>query len=256
MGTRSRALFLWGFVVLGASCAGRYVRIEEKGVPCGEAQQIAVGTVQRLGYTIAEVTQAQPGTPGVVVGERQLGTRTARVLVQVFCTTLGAEIQAKAEGQGLENLDFAGQFEKTFAAVASARPTPRPMAESGVDVAVVLERPSANGLEVDLSSAGVLPARVRVVNRTQRRYRLHADGVVLQTFQGSRVQPLGLADVAQILPVEKREAATAKLLRDIVLQPGAEVDGYLLFPFGSYARARVTLEDLENEESEGFTIEF
>lgn len=239
-----------------AACAGRYVRIEEKGMTCGEAQQLAIGTVQRLGYKIAEVTKAEPGSPGVVTGRREEAGRTGRVLVQVFCTTMGAEIQAKAEGQGLEALDFAGQFEKTFSAMAAVRPTPRPLAETGVDVAVVVERPSGSGLGVDISEQGVAPVLVRIANRTSRKYRFETSGVQLQTPDGRRVAPLSGESVTGKLPPEQREIVARQLLHDRTIYPGETAEGYLFVPFGAYRRARVTLTDLDNQESEGFSIEF
>lgn len=238
------------------ACAGRYVRIEEKGMTCGEAQQLAIGAVQRLGYTIAEVTKAEPGSPGIVVGRREEPGRTARVLVQVFCTTLGAEIEAKAEGQGLQGLDFAGQFEKTFAAMAQARPAPRPLAETGVDVAVVVERPSASGLGVDLSGQGVAPVHLRIANRTSRKYRFETAAVQLQTADGRRVAPLSSEALMAQWPGDLKGSIAPKLLRDGTIEPGQIVEGYVFVPFGAYRRARVTLTDIDNDESEGFSIEF
>ncbi len=253
---RSARVLALSMALALAGCAGRYVRIEEKGMTCAEAQQLAIGAVQRLGYAIAEVTKAEPGSPGVVIGRREEPGRTARVLVQVFCTTIGAEIEAKAEGQGLEALDFAGQFEKTFSAMAAARPTPRPLAEVGVDVAVVVERPTASGLGVDLSGLGVAPVHIRIANRTTRQYRFEGAAVQLQTPDGRRVAPLPSEGVLAKVPDEQRESFSRKLLRDRTISPGDTVEGYLFVPFGPYRRARVTLTDLENEESEGFSIEF
>ncbi|GIW44065.1 MAG: hypothetical protein KatS3mg077_1347 [Candidatus Binatia bacterium] len=243
-------------VCTSGGCAGRYVRIEEKGMTCGEAQQLAIATVQRLGYRVAEVTRAEPGTPGVVVAQKQEGTRTARVLVQVFCTARGAEIEAKAEGQGLENLDFASQFQKTFSAVAAPRPTPRPLAETGVDVAVAIERATSSGLGVDLTAAELVPVHVRIANRTDRKYKLDLARIWLQTPDGRRLQPVPPETVAAKLPPEARAHVEQRALRAGTIAPQQVVEGYTFFPFGTYIRARVTLEDIDNQESEGFTIEF
>jgi hypothetical protein len=40
---------------------------------CAEATRAASETVMRLGYTIATVETARPGTPGKVVGRRDAG---------------------------------------------------------------------------------------------------------------------------------------------------------------------------------------
>lgn len=223
---------------------------------CAEAQQVAIAAVQRLGYRVQDASSPQPGVPGVVVAEKQTSSRTARVLVQVFCTALGAEVAARAEGEGLGNLNFAGEFQKAFAAAVSAPPTPRALATTGVDVAIVLERPANNGLRIDFSNAGIVPVRVHIANYTPRRYRLLGEHIVLQTASGERVQPLPLSRVLAEVPEPVRESVASQLLQGGTIAPRSEMHGYLFYPFRSYVRARVIVEDVDSEETEGFTIEF
>ena len=65
---------------------------------CTEAQHVAIGAVQKMGYTIKESTKPAPGAPGLITGERNLGTNVHHVLVQIFCTAIGAQVDAKVEG--------------------------------------------------------------------------------------------------------------------------------------------------------------
>lgn len=247
------SLFL---VLLTAGCVGRYVRVEQKGMTCGEAHQIALATVQRLGYSVSESTKPAPGSPGTVTGIRGTGSQTKRVLVQVFCTAMGAEVEARSEGEGLPDLSFASEFQKGFATLAAQRPRPRELAAQGVDVAVHPERAAANNLGVDFSALGVVPVNVRIANHTPRSYRLRLTQIVLQSESGQRVPPLPAGEVLTKLAEESRLQVAPRLLRDRTIHPGEQIEGYLFFPFAAYSKARVNLEDLEAEETEGFTIEF
>jgi hypothetical protein len=244
------------FLLLIPGCVGRYVRLEQKGMTCVEAHQIALVTVQRLGYSVVEATKPAPGSPGIVTGAKGSGSQSRKVLVQVFCTELGAEVEARAEGEGMPDLGFAREFQKGFTALSAQRPRPRELTQSGVDVAVHLERANANELGVDLSSLAVVLANVRIANHTNRAYWLRMSRIVLQDEAGKRTPPLAPSEVLTKVAPEVRDALAPRLLRDRLIQPHDQVEGYAFFPFGAYSRARVSLQDAENEEIEGFAIEF
>lgn len=248
--------FWWLALALVAGCVGRYVRVEQKGMTCAEAHQIALATVQRLGYSVREATKPAPGSPGTVTGIRGTGSQTKRVFVQVFCTAVGAQVEARSESQGLPDLAFASEFQKGFATLAAQRPPPRGLAAKGLDVAVHVERAAANEMGVDFSELRVVPVRVRIVNYTSRPYRLRATRIVLQAEDGARTQPLPAAEVLVKLPEENRSRVASRVLRDRTIAPDEQLEGYLFFPFAAYSRARVNLEEIESEEIEGFTIEF
>lgn len=253
---RKHRLILLAVAVALNGCAARYVRIEEKGMSCTEAHQVSIDAVRKMGYTIQEVSKPTPGVPGVVTGERSIGSSTSRVMVHVFCTTLGAQVEAKAEGGTLENLSFQGEFKKSFQTAATVKAPVREVAEAGVDVLVSPLRSNDPELGIDLSNSGALPVRVRITNRTSRVYRFRTSALVLQSGDGQRVNALRASQVTAKLPAPEAAALESKLVRDATLRPGDAVSGYLLFPFGGYSRARLTLDDVESEETEGFSIEF
>jgi hypothetical protein len=239
-----------------SACTARYVRIEEKGMTCAEAQQVAINAVRKMGYTIRESTKPTPGAPGIITGERSVGSNTHGVLVQIFCTTIGAQIEAQAEGGAIENMTFRNDFQQAFETAAAVKAPVRKVAESGVDVMVTTERPNHNELGIDLTGTGLLPVSIRITNHTPRRYRFQGKDVLLQQADGTRVPALPRQQVLSKVAAADSAAVDAKLLKDGELKPNDTVAGYLFFPFAGYTRARVTLEDIESQEEEGFAIEF
>lgn len=239
-----------------SGCGARYVRIAQDGLTCAEAQQIAIDAVRRLGYTIGTATKPTPGSPGLVTASRQEGTTTHGLMVQIFCTTLGAEVEAKTEEGGLAELNFPSEFRRSFTAAAAVRPPPRAAAASGLDVLVTPERTNGADLGVDLSNTGVLPVSVRISNRTERVYRFRVKGIVLQTAAGEQVAALKAEDMRPQMGAASTESLRQKLLSDRDVQPNETLTGFLLFPFNSYARARIELIDRASDEPEGFAIEF
>jgi hypothetical protein len=242
--------------LLCSACLGRYVRIEQKGLTCAEAHQIAIAAVRKMGYTINDSMKPSPGAPGMITAARESGTSKQGMLVQVFCTTLGAEVEAKMEEGGLAQLSFPAEFRRTFEAAAAARLPARAAAESGLDVLLAPERGNVAELGVDLSGVGVLPVSVRITNRTPRAYRLRVKDVVLQTGAGDRVIALQVAGVAAQVSPAAAEGLRRQVLADRDIKAGETVAGFLLFPFKSYARARVVLTEESSGEPEGFAIEF
>src|SRR5262245_49824166 len=61
-------------MVLMSGCIARQMRIAERGLTCVEAQKVAIEAVRRMGYTISEATKAAPGSPGMIVAAREVGT--------------------------------------------------------------------------------------------------------------------------------------------------------------------------------------
>lgn len=241
-------------VVMG--CAGRYIRIEQQGLTCVEAHQIAITAVQRLGYTIEQVQKPAPSAPGFITGAHEEGANKQTIFVQVFCTTLGAEVEAKAEGGGLGQLNFPSEFRRSFEVAAATRAPVRKAAESGVDVLLTPERVNSSDLGVDLTPTGSLPVSVRITNSTNRNYRFRTKDVVLQTAEGERVKPLSPKDVATKLDSAAAATIQKKAVTDRDIKANETLNGYLFFPFKSYSHARVVLKDLESGEPEGFSIEF
>lgn len=243
-------------LLFSSGCIARYIRMQEKGLTCVEALRVAVDAVRRMNYTITEYTKATPGSPGMIVASREQGTSKQGLVVRVYCTMQGSEVEAETDQGGVAQLSFTNDFRRSFEAAAASRRPPRPAAEHGVDVLMTPERGAAEGLGVDLGSIGVLPVAVRITNHTARAYRFRVAGVVLQAASGERVPPLALQDVTSQLSGDAAQTVHQKVLTDRTIEPNEELTGFLLFPFKSYTRARVDLIDRASDETEGFSIEF
>lgn len=251
-----RTLWLALLACSCAACVARHVRIQERGLTCTEAQRIAVAAVQRMGYTISETTKASPGAPGMIVAAHAVGTSTHMMMVSIFCTSQGTEVEAKSDEGGLGQLAFPAEFRRSFAAAAANQPPPRAAAASGLDVLVAPEHGDPSKLGVDFSSLGVLPVSLRITNRTSRTYRFSVDGVVLQTLDGERVDALPLTELLPRVSTDAAATLRQKAAADGDIKANETLTGLLFFPFKAYTRARVELTDLSSDESEGFSIEF
>jgi hypothetical protein len=240
----------------GPGCAGRYLRMDEKGLTCGEAYQIAIAAVGRMNYAIDSSTKPTPGSPGVITATHTEGTTTRGLMVQVFCTSLGAAIEAKTDQGGLAELNFPAQFRRSFESAAVNRVPQRQPAESGLDVLLTPERGNPPELGIDVSAIGVLPVSVRISNRSARVYGFRVKDVVLKTDDGARSRPLGIQDISAQLSPADTDRLRQKALADRDIQAGETMTGFLFFPFKAYARARVVLTDRASDEPEGFSIEF
>jgi len=244
-------------LVLCAGCVSRYVRVQQNGLTCAEAQRVAIAAVRRMSYTIDSVTKPTPGSPGVITASRSAGTAIQGLVVNVFCTSLGAEIEAQTDQGGVSELSFPDEFQRNLRAAAVATTTKRAAAASGLDVLVAPEQsvdPAELGSE--LSHIGMLAVTVRISNRTPRQYSFRADDVVLKTDAGERVTATSAATVARQISAVAADALRQHTLPDQEITADQTVSGLLCFPFNSYTGARVTLTDRSTDEPEGFSIEF
>ena len=253
----SRGLRLLCAITLLAGCVvGRYVRIEQKGLTCTEAHRIAIEAVRRMGYTITDTTKPSPGAPGLIVAAREEGINKHSMLVNVFCTTVGAEVQAQSDQGGLAQLDFSNEFRRSFEAASTNRGPARAAATTGLDVLLTPNRDGgAKELGIDLSDRALLPVSVRITNHTARAYRFDPQGVVLKTAGGERAHALKVQEVTARLGSDATGAVQQKVLHTRDVGPNETVSGVLFFPFNAYTRARVELTDRSSGESEGFSIE-
>ncbi len=126
--------------------------------------------------------------------------------------------------------------------------------------------------DLDLAAVGVLPVRVIINNVTPRTYRFDPDDIVLVQSDGARVHPISVGEAARRIGDVERQKATAesarpssaevtqrlqtRLLTGRSVAANQTLKGYLYYPLASYVKGRVTLEDQESEESEGFVVQF
>jgi hypothetical protein len=243
-------------LLAGPGCMARYIRMDEKGLTCSEAYQIAIAAVRRMNYTIDTVNKPVPGAPGVITAKLTEGASTRGLMVQIFCTTMGSAIEAQTDSGGLADLNFPNEFRHSFATVAATRAPERRPAENGLDVLLTPARGNAPELGVDVGSIGVLPVSVRISNRSARVYGFRVTDVVLKTEDGERAKALGVQTLSAQLSPTAADTLRRKALTDRDIAAGETLTGFLFFPFKAYAGARVVLIDRASDEPEGFSIEF
>ncbi len=252
-----RPLLMLATLLVVAGCGARFVKFEEKGITCTEAQNLAIKAVRKMGYTVDETMKPLPGTPGVIRASRMMGTSRQGMFVQVFCTVLGAEVEAKTEDGSLAQLNFASDFRRAYEAAVASKPPERAPAAEGLDVTITSERGSGSAaLPVDLTNQGIFPTNVRISNNTSRTYSLRIRDVILNTTSGEKVKPLPLDKVTQGLEAQAAATVRGKALGDSQIPAHAVVSGFLFYPMQPYTRARVTLTDTADGEPEGFSINF
>lgn len=166
-------------------------------------------------------------------------------------------------------------------------------AEQPRGVSVVLEPlrgfSTVLDFEADLSSAGILPVKVSIVNGTKRIYEFDPSDIALREA-GSRRRAYPLspsaavkrlleynrgviasgaaqpsAETGPIAPSAASEigdvSAASRIIRErrlrgARLRPRDRVSGFLYYEVGNYDRARITMIDAATGETEGFIVEF
>ena len=241
------------------SCVSRQPlrkRTVETRIPtCEEANRLAYRAVTSVGYTAASVQIAKPGQPGHIEAKKEDG-KSGKVVI-----TCLDESRATAEpdrtGEPVRVLvgaaDKPGSFPHVFTQTYNILLSTRNLAdESGPagSVSLILTRlgsfESQIELGTDLPKSGILPIKANITNNSPRPYELTAEKILLFSSGGGQVSPISPPATGQGNP----------LRGDITLQPGQNITGYLFYPTGQYTSARTTLIDKENNEEEGFSVQF
>lgn len=227
--------------------------IEAPTLSCEDANRLAYRTVTTLGYTVASLQVGRPGQPGHIVAEKdggQVGT------VTITCNDSGAVVEPQKSGLPIPTLigaaerphEFQNLFHRTFTILRTSQEH-----QQGPGQGLTMTMTRLNSFEsqmdlgADLPANGVLPIKVEIHNNTPRPYGLDTGKVYLQ--------PIGGSD--RIAPVAPPAVGQGKALQgEITIQPGQSVTGYLFYPAGNYSSARTMLIDKENDEGEGFSVQF
>lgn len=250
------------------ACAAKRSFTSEPGMPCTEAARVAQGALLRLGFSPDVVALPKPGAPGKIVGRKhsEWSAATAEsgsvytVTVGITCSNLGAQFDAATDEPFPGALSFGTDFPaaiRTAAARRVTRPELKDRPEAGVVIGVEPLRGAEAAAEfgADLTAAGITPVRLKIDNRTDRRYAFAAAGVQLVSQEGERVEPLA-DDQAGALGAELQATMRRKRIADAAIAPRAVLSGFLYFPASAYRRATLVLIDQETEEEEGFSVEF
>lgn len=236
---------------------------------CAQATGVARQAVLKLGYTVEAVEPAKSGVPGRVVGLRHTGwtPRIAeeedvyRTEITIRCSDSGSTFDMATSEGFTRRLSLRRDFPPAIAAVVQQpirRPRIREEPDQGLIIAVEAQR-SRDAHAVfgaDLPASGVTPVQVKIDNRTERTYAFSRERVKLVTQDGRNAAPLTAHDLAAKLGTNLPAQLEGKLIADGDLGPGANRSGFMYFPAAAYRRATIILLDRENDEAEGFNVEF
>lgn len=265
----------------------RQYALKSQKLTCAQANEYAFHTLQGMGFAVSAFDPAAVGHAGTIHGSRQ-ERGVQNVTVTITCLSDGtANIDASVDSQLLGQVDLKRGFYMAFNGVAAqtaireaaareeAQRTLEQKKEKGLRV--LLQPVAGQGAKLDfaldLAADGILPVRVTINNASSRRYSLDPDDVALIQRDGTRVHALPIDEVIERVTAAERQrsggveaaptdsAAIAQRLGDRLLRTKAipanqQLSGYLYFPLGTYTKGRVTLEDQESEEAEGFVVEF
>jgi hypothetical protein len=229
--------------------------IETRIPTCEEANRLAYRAVTSVGYTVASVQIAKPGQPGHIEAKKEDGKSGTVVITCLDENRATAEPDRTGEPVRvlMGAADKPGSFPHVFTQTYNILLSSRNLADEGGPaggVTLILTRlggfESQMELGTDLPKGGVLPIKVIITNNSPRPYGLTVEKILLSSSGGGQVAPIAPPATGQGTP----------LRGDITLQPGQNMTGYLFYPAGQYTSARTTLIDKENNEEEGFSVQF
>lgn len=242
--------------------------VTESGMTCAQATGVARRALLKMGYTVESVEAAKSGVPGKVVGLRNTGwtPRIAedgdvfRTVITVRCSDSGSTFDGTTSEPFTRRLGLRRDFPDAIAAVIQQPVRPpkvRDEPEEGliINVQTQRSRDASSAFGLDLPASGITPVQVKIENRTDRTYGFSRERVKLVTQDGRNAPPLTGRDLSEKTG-SSGAALEAKLIAEGDLEPGGSRTGYMYFPAAAYRRATIILLDRENDEPEGFNVEF
>jgi hypothetical protein len=242
---------------LGCPPPARYTEVQP-GLSCDRATRVAYRTMVALGYTVTDVTVASPERAGGVVGTKTAPdgtTRTGRVAIT--CDARGAVLRPIEESL-VPDFEFSRGFGYSFKELVKHPDVEEPWKASGLEVQLHVITPQEAVLDLGgiPTAGGTIPVRTTIRNNTARAVAFDPSRLELvATGSGEAAAPLaGRALDAAVAPGAPGDKLRGELLRARRVPPHTTAGGYLVFPAGSYAEARITIEDVETGEGEGFVV--
>lgn len=249
-----RWLVVLGVVAIGCFAPRRYA-VDRPGLECNRAVRVARRTMMELGYTVTEMIEPKDRTPGLVQGTKTLkggGVTTGRV--RIVCDAGGADLQP-IEDSLMPDFEFSRAFGYSFKSLVQRPDVESPVVESGVQVLV--ESLDVYGQRLDLGSAalrgGDALMRLTVRNATDRAVAIDGSDLTLVAADGATRQPLaGAAVDAALAAGPGADRVRRELLGRLEVPPHTTSVRFLVYPPGPYREARISVEDVETGESDGF----
>jgi len=230
-------------------------REAQPGLSCDRATRVAYRTLQELGYTVTELTPATPGSNGTVAGTktRRDGSQTTG-RVRIECDAAGANL-VPIEDAAFPDYEFSRAFGYSFKSLIQQPDVEAPKAEIGLEVLVDALTPEECTLDLGgpATVGGAVPVRITIRNHTDRAVVVDPKRIDLMTAAGDARSPLGggaldaaLAGGAAGARVRKEQLTGRKV------PPETTLEGFLVYPPGTYREAQIGIEDVETGETEGF----
>jgi hypothetical protein len=243
-------------VLAGCPPPARYT-IERPGLGCDRATRVAFKTLVTIGYRVTNVVPADPHSPGRLTGVRKgADGREETVGVRIACDAEGSTIQP-LESDLIPNFEFSRTFGYSFKSLVERPDEEVPRVETGLEVLVQAISPQQGVVELggEATAGGAVLAKVTVRNHTDRAVRVDPTRMDLVTADGHAEAPLaGAALEAAIAPGAAGDRVRREAIGAKAIAPHATVTGFLVYPAGAYTEARVAIEDVETEATEGFVV--
>src|SRR5262245_21340381 len=252
-----RWLLVFALFALGCPAPARY-SVERPGLDCDRATRVTHKTLVAMGYTITNLVPASAARAGVVAGTKTTadGRKVAGSVV-ISCNASGAVMQPVEEGLVPGDYEFSRGFGYAFANLVQRPDDESPWKKTGLQVLVQAIDPYEAQLDLGgvATEGGAVPVRVTVRNATDRAVRLDASRLSLVDAGGNGTEALaGAALEAAIGTGGPGQRLRADLFGTKPIAAGQTRVGYLVYPPGAYRTARVAIEDVETEETEGFEV--
>ena len=247
----------WVLVLLlaaGCPTPSQYREVRP-GLSCDRATRVAYRTLTELGYTVTELVPATPGANGTVAGTKKKrdGTQsTGRVRIE--CNDEGAKL-VPIEDSVVPDYEFSRAFGYSFKSLVQQPDVEAPKVEIGLEVLVNALSPQEAVLDLGgpATVGGAVPVRITIRNYSERAVAVDPKRIDLMTEAGDAKAPLGGGALdAALAPGAAGARVRKEQLSGRKVAPRTTVEGFLVYPAGTYREAQIGIEDVETGETEGF----
>jgi hypothetical protein len=249
-----RRLLVLTLLLAGCPTPAMYKEVRP-GLSCERATRVSYRTIEGLGYTVNELVPATPEQAGVVGGTKpgpDGGVLIARVVIS--CDARGA-VMTPVENSLVPDYNFSRAFGYGFKELIKHPDVEEPSAARGLEVLVHALSPQEATLDLGgvPTVGGAVPVRITVRNNTPRAVAIDPTRIDLVPASGTAVGPLSGANLARAIAAGPAgDRVRMERLRGDRINAHSTVSGYLVYPAATYREARVSIEDVETQESEGF----
>jgi len=246
-------LLLLAALLFGCPTPPQFTEVRP-GLSCDRATRVAYRTMLALGYTITDVVRASPERTGGITGTKTLRDgRQTTGRVTITCDAAGAVIRP-VEDSLLPDFEFSRAFGYSFKELVRSPEVEEPRAGTGLQVLVHVVSPQEATLDLGGPAAtGATAVRVTVRNNTDRAVAVDPERIELVDAGGSPANALAGSRLDAAIAAGPGGAAVRSApLRKGRIAANTTLVGYLVYPAAGYREARITIEDVETGESEGF----